>query len=202
MDENRTAAQLLKTIWDILKTATQLAVTGISEAIDKHQEAKQNQPGEVSLKQLRKAGKEEIVVDVNKEAIDIFKDKAKNLGVQFAVKEGKDNFKVVGKHEQLNLVQDALNDTRKELMAQAKDKGDLQAQFNIATETVYSLKQELKDVLKELSEVKKELAQMKDIRNEMTITSLDKQIEKAVEKTASQPKKDVRTANLELSMSR
>jgi hypothetical protein len=36
----------------------------------------------------------------------------------------------------------------------------------------------------------------------MTITSLDKQIEKAVEKTANQPKKDIRTANLELSMSR
>ena len=136
MNENMTAAQLMKMIWDTIKTASQLAMTGIVEGVKMYQEAKQNQPGEVSLKQLRKAGKEEIVVDVNKEAIDIFKDKAKSLGVQFAVVEGKDNFKVVGKHEQLNLVQDALNDTRKELMAQAKDKGDLQAQFNLATETV------------------------------------------------------------------
>ena len=86
MDENMTALKLLEMIRKAISDATQLAITGIVGAVKMYQESKENQPGEVSLRQLRKAGKEEIVVDVNKEAIDIFKDKAKNLGVQFAVK--------------------------------------------------------------------------------------------------------------------
>ncbi len=204
-----TAMQMLKMMWDTVKAATQLAVTGIVEIVKNYQEAKENQPGEVSVKQIQKSDKEKVVTDVPKEAIDIFKNKAKDLGVQFATMETGDKVKVIAKHDQMNLVQDALNDTRKELMAAAKDKGDLQAQFNIATETMYGQMKIIDELKKELAEVKKELALNKEelnLRKEMTITkdekpSLDSLVKGATEKAANQ-KIEPRTANFELSMSR